>query len=109
MSRVPLTEHDQYFCCDDIEIWEVKKETSTDFDDMVTWPVTDSRGGISLQNWGDSQPVIHAHCVVHCDIVTSRLLTIHQRGCRIENSLSDSESGGVIGTSLWASSVVVSR
>jgi hypothetical protein len=108
---IPLSEHDSYYSCEDIEIWEVTRVTSTAVGNQIlSWPMIDRRGGISLQNWGDGEEVILAHCSLpHTVPQEASLLRIHQQGKKQLEEVSDQGGGGIIGSYIWASSVVVSR
>jgi hypothetical protein len=80
----------------------------------LPWPMSDPRGGINLQNWGDQETTITAHCgLPHTMSSTpcppSQLLTIQQQGQQSEGSAEGGGGGGIIGSYIWASSVVVSR
>jgi hypothetical protein len=72
--------------------------------------MVDPRGGISLQNWGDREEIILAHCSLpHPVSQEPSLLRIHQQGKKPLDEIFDHQGGGMIGSYIWASSVVVSR
>jgi hypothetical protein len=105
VTTIPLASHDPYYCCDDIEIWEVKRKSSNS---SLLYPVTDPTGGISLQNWGEKLSTIPIHVSIPPSVNT--LLSIRQGVIgREEAEQDDRKEEGIIGSYIWASSVVVSR
>lgn len=107
--------------------------TINQYQNEIPYPVNNSRGGISLQNWGEHEKFIKIHYRFPGeDNIPSNLLTIYQKGVRdvdenrettindcsndekkIEgdenNNMSNESCDGIIGSYIWASSVVVSR
>jgi predicted nicotinamide N-methyase len=92
VSIIPLAEHHEEYCCDDIEIWEV---TRVDADDGVSSSQFDTSGEIlEVVTFGDSRMEVE----------------VQIRSARAEKTFKIfQEPSTVVGCYVWPSAVAVSR
>ena len=100
VSLIPLQEHHEDYCCDDIEIWEVTLATdSTSKDSVASLPITASATGSAYQlkilSWGEGLSSIRVQICTNNKPALD--LLIHQT------------PGSVVGCYVWTSAVVTSR